>query len=253
MDSERSYSGLDDLVVKDASFGGYSNVLGLDKPHIAIAGLIGIGKSVLAEALSTIMDVPLFKENVKDNDVLKLFYLEMQKYSFQLQMSLINERTVQIQKLLIDGKGGIQDRTIYEDMIFATALYKSGLMMDTEYDVYSEAAKRAFQCFSRPSFVVYLVASPETCMKRIKERGREMEKNITLEYLTSLNEEYESFFQKMSRTATVIRVNWENYGCPSDAAKEDTFEGVSTVAQKIAAVYRNPADRFVELDRITLY
>ena len=44
-----------------------------------------------------------------------------------------------------------------------------------------------------PNIIVYLHASLETLMKRISQRGRDIEKNIDPAYLQQLSEDYETF------------------------------------------------------------
>jgi deoxyadenosine/deoxycytidine kinase len=56
---------------------------------------------------------------VVDNEYLADFYQNMAKYSFQLQVYLLNHRFRQHQEIIWCGKGAVQDRSIYEDAIFA--------------------------------------------------------------------------------------------------------------------------------------
>lgn len=53
--------------------------------------------------------------------------------------------------------------------------------------------------------------TPEESMKRIQLRGREMEKNISMEYLTKLYEYYNEFLEEISKVIPVIKVDWNEY------------------------------------------
>ena len=86
---------------------------------IGISGLIGAGKSTLAAALGEEMGLPVYYEPVADNEYLEDFYKDMKKHGFALQVWLLNKRFEQQQKIIWSGQGGVQDRTIYEDTIFA--------------------------------------------------------------------------------------------------------------------------------------
>lgn len=57
-------------------------------------------------------------EPVIDNEYLNDFYRDQKKYSFTLQIYLLNNRFRQQQQIIWAGKGGVQDRTIYEDSVF---------------------------------------------------------------------------------------------------------------------------------------
>jgi len=48
-------------------------------------------------------------------------------------------------------------------------------------------------------------------MERIAQRGREMEKTITVDYLRSLEEGYNKFLDDMNQWTTVIRVDYNEY------------------------------------------
>ena len=109
---------------------------------ISISGLIGAGKSTLATKLGERMNLPVFYEPVIDNVYLSDFYKDPARYSFPLQVSakppcyrssllqfslccfflqvyLLNRRFQQHQQIIWTGRGGVQDRTIYEDSVFA--------------------------------------------------------------------------------------------------------------------------------------
>jgi len=86
------------------------------------------------------IDLPVYYEDVIDmtNSYMDAFYKDMARYSFPLQIHLLNKRFRQHQQIIWQGKGGVQDRTIYEDSIFARMLCESGLMDKRDFDTYSE-------------------------------------------------------------------------------------------------------------------
>jgi hypothetical protein len=78
-----------------------------------------IGKSTLAKSLGEALGLPVHYEEVMENDYLTDFYGDMRRYAFPLQIYLLNRRFRQHQQIIWQGKGGVQDRTIYEDSVFA--------------------------------------------------------------------------------------------------------------------------------------
>lgn len=186
---------------------------------IGIAGLIGAGKSTLATALGKHLDVPVYYEPVKDNEYLADFYQDTAKYAFATQIYLLNRRFQQHQEIIWRGGGGVQDRTIYEDAVFAKTLVNLKLMDERDYRNYLDLFKHMSNFMCRPHIIVYLDLSPATSMARIKERSRDVESGITLEYLTMLHQEYETFIQSISRRIPVIRASWEEYRSPEEMAK----------------------------------
>jgi deoxyadenosine kinase len=191
---------------------------------IGIAGLIGVGKSTLASKLAAHMDLPVHHEPVADNVYLEDFYAETAKWAFAMQVYLLNRRFQQHQEIIWRGLGGVQDRTIYEDSIFAKVLRDSGLMHPRDYDTYLSLFQNLSHFMCRPTAIVYLDASPETSMERILSRARGFETGITLDYLRNLQGEYEVFVEDISRIIPVIRVSWEKFGDTEAIAKMITHE-----------------------------
>ena len=184
----------------------------LKKPFIGIAGLIGVGKSTLAKKLADHMDLPVHYEPVKDNEYLEDFYQDTARYSFAMQVYLLNRRFQQHQEIIWSGRGAVQDRTIYEDSIFAKVCVDMGLMHPRDYETYVNLFENLSNFMCRPSAIVDLDVAPATCFERIQMRGRGCEQGITLDYLTRLYEEYEKFVVEISAIIPVIRVGWEDFG-----------------------------------------
>jgi deoxyadenosine kinase len=179
--------------------------------YIAISGLIGSGKSTLADKLGVAMGLPVFKEPVAANPYLAMFYEDMGKHSFAMQVYLLSERFQQQQRIVWSGTGAVQDRSIYEDSVFARMLADSGLMSDLDFQTYTSLFRAMTNFMQRPTFIVYLDVSPSEALQRIGMRGRSFETGITVEYLTSLHAAYEVFLRDISRTIPVMRVRYEQF------------------------------------------
>lgn len=185
---------------------------------IGIAGMIGAGKSTLAAALGQTLNLPVYYEPVGDNAYLGDFYRDTKRYSFATQIYLLNRRFQQHQEIIWRGGGGVQDRTIYEDAVFARMLVGLGLMEDRDYQTYLSLFRHMSNFMCRPNVIVYLDVAPERSMERIRGRARDVEHGITLEYLTALYAEYERFIEDISRTIPVIRVDYDRYRTAEEMA-----------------------------------
>jgi deoxyadenosine kinase len=186
---------------------------------IGIAGIIGAGKSTLAKALGDHLGLPTYYEPVADNEYLADFYRDTARYSFATQIYLLNRRFQQHQEIIWRGGGGVQDRTIYEDAVFAKMLSEIGLMEERDYRTYLQLFKHMSNFMCRPSLIVYLDVKPERSMERIRMRSRDVESGISLEYLTALYNEYEVFIAGISKTVPVIRVDWDEFRDADEMAK----------------------------------
>lgn len=179
--------------------------------HIGIAGLIGVGKTTLATALGVELGLPVYYEPVNDNPYLEKFYKNKKKYAYPLQIWLLDRRSRQQQQIIWNGRGGVQDRTIYEDSIFASMLHDDGKMSDDDYETYTSLFNHMSNFMKRPNFIIYLDCSPETSLERIEMRNRGMESGIPLEYLEALKKGYDKFIVDISKKIPVIRVDWSKF------------------------------------------
>lgn len=183
----------------------------LKNRYISIAGLIGAGKTTLANDLARVVGLPAHLEEVAENPYLEDFYKDMARYGFALQMHLLCTRTEQQVSILNSCQGAVQDRTLYEDRIFAKVLHDDGLMETREYTTYLRHLKLAEAILSTPDLIVYLQITPEKSLERIKSRGRGCETNVTLEYLQKLHGVYEEVITEISEHTTVLRLQWQEF------------------------------------------
>jgi len=191
----------------------------LERTFIGIAGMIGAGKSTLAAALAEHLEIDAYYEPVGDNEYLEDFYADTAKYSFAMQVYLLNRRFQQHQEIIWKGRSAVQDRTIYEDSIFAKMLAHTGLMDERDYRTYSQLFSHMSNFMCKPSVIVYLDVSPESSAKRIAMRNRGCETGIELDYLRALYAGYEEFIASISNVIPVIRVNYERFATAQQMAE----------------------------------
>ncbi len=162
--------------------------------HIAIVGNIGAGKTTLAQKLAQHYKWALFEEVVDNNPYLKDFYEDMPRWAFHLQVFFLNSRFRQVQQIKHSEKSVVQDRTVYEDAyIFARNLHQSGMMSERDYENYFELYRSLVSLVTPPDLLIYLKADLPKLIEQIEKRNRDFENNISIQYLRSLNEQYENW------------------------------------------------------------
>jgi deoxyadenosine kinase len=189
------------------------------KIFIGIAGMIGAGKSTLATALGQHLGIDCYYEPVTDNEYLADFYRDTARYSFAMQVYLLNRRFQQHQEIIWRGRSAVQDRTIYEDSIFAKILARQGLMDERDYQTYIELFSNMSNFMCKPSVIVFLDVSPEASAERIRARSRDVEAKIELGYLSALYDGYQEFIANISKVIPVIRVDYERFATAEEMAE----------------------------------
>ena len=196
-----------------------SNILMAEDNFIGISGLIGAGKTTLARELGKVLNLPVYYEPIVENEYLEDFYRDMKRYSFSFQIYLLNCRFRQHQQVLWNGTGGIQDRTLYEDSIFAKVLYEEGNMEEREYKTYLNLFRNMSNFMKKNTLIVHLDCKPEESLRRIKMRARGCETGITIDYLTKLYNAYEEFLKEISKVIPVIRVDYSKFKTAEEMAQ----------------------------------
>lgn len=179
--------------------------------NVVISGLIGVGKTTLTNKLVERLNWSIIEESVDNNPYLDLFYDDMHKYAFSMQIYFLNHRFEQEQKNVWNKKNTLQDRSMWEDIIFANMLHKSGHISDIDYSTYKQVYSNMINYVKKPSLILYLDVDPEIALERIKNRNRECEKNIDIKYLKSLKDNYDEWLCMISKTTRVIKLNWNQF------------------------------------------
>ncbi|MGA1583220.1 MAG: deoxynucleoside kinase [Saprospiraceae bacterium] len=190
--------------------------------HIAIAGNIGAGKTTLTTLLGKHFGWDVHYESTDDNPYLSDFYLDMQRWSFNLQIFFLNNRYQQILQIQQGERTVVQDRTIYEDaFIFAPNLHDMGLMTTRDFENYFSLFKTMSSQIKAPDLLIYLKANISTLVSHIQTRGRDYEGNMSLDYLKRLNQRYENWIDGYKEGKLLVinsdEVDFEN--APEDLGK----------------------------------
>ncbi len=194
-------------------------------PFVGIAGNIGVGKTTFTKLLAEKYNWDEYYESVIDNPYLSDFYGNMNRWSFNLQIYFLQHRFASQVEISSNKKGVIQDRTIYEDVeIFARNLYELGNMSNRDWLTYKNLFRNMVQFLKKPDTIIYLKASTDTLISRIKTRNRDFEKNINPEYLHQLNNAYNTW-AKNEKSLKILTIDTNNFNVFKDKEKlEDIYK-----------------------------
>lgn len=176
-----------------------------ETPFITVEGPIGVGKTSLARAISKHFHFALLKEIVDENPFLGKFYENIEEWSFQTEMFFLCNRYKQLGDInthyLSKKKAVVADYHIFKNLIFAQRTLDR-----EEYQKYYQIYQVLTKDMPKPNVVIYLNASLDTLLSRIRLRGRDIEKNISPLYLEQLSLDYEEAINRFEMNHPEIPV-----------------------------------------------
>ena len=160
--------------------------------HIVVEGPIGCGKTSLANRLAERLNADVILEDPKANPFLPLFYRDMKRYALPTQLFFLFQRVQQLESIRqpdMFAKPIVADFTLAKDPLFARLT-----LDDAEYQLYNKIYEHVKPQAPVPDLVIYLQASIDTLVHRVRKRGNPMEHDIGEDYLRRLSEAYTRYF-----------------------------------------------------------
>ena len=203
---------------------------------LVIEGVIGAGKTTLARILAEKLTAKIVLEKFEENPFLEDFYREPERYAFQTQLYFLLSRYRQqmdLKQIDLFTSMLVSDYMFAKDKLFAT------LNLDEkEMTLYNLIAQQLEKDLPQPDLVVYLQASTDHLMSNIRKRGRSYERNMSRDYIDSLNQIYNEFFFRYKDSPLII-INTNEIDFVDN--ENDLNELIEAIRKPITGtVYYNP-------------
>jgi deoxyguanosine kinase len=186
--------------------------------YIVVEGAIGCGKTSLATRLAERLNANLVLEDPGANPFLPLFYRDMRRHALPTQLFFLFQRVDQLATLKqpdMFAKPTVADFGLAKDPLFARLT-----LDDAEYQLYAKIHDHVKPQAATPDLVIYLQASVETLVHRVRKRGHAIEQNIPESYLRELSETYTRYFYDYAESPLLI-VNSERLDFANEPAHLD--------------------------------
>lgn len=169
---------------------------------IAIEGVIGAGKTALANLLSERHQARMILEEFEENPFLERFYKDRKRYAFQTQLAFLASRFKQQQQ--------IHTQDLFHDFVISDYIFEKDRIFarlnldEDELGLYDSIFQLMLSISAKPDLVIYLQSSVERLMQNIRIRGREFERDLSEAYLREVSEAYNHYFYHYTQTPLMI-------------------------------------------------
>ena len=170
--------------------------------YIVVEGPIGCGKTSLANKLAQRLGATTLLEDAAANPFLPQFYRDMKRHALPTQLFFLFQRVAQLEGLKqpdMFAKPTVADFTLAKDPLFARLT-----LDDAEYQLYRQIFDHVKPQAPTPDLVIYLQASINTLVGRVKKRGNPIESTIDEDYLRKLSEAYTRYFYNYDDSPLLI-------------------------------------------------
>ena len=187
----------------NARLNGCDFALDPDKPQlISIAGIIGVGKTTLAEKLTDRFGCEVVLEPYDENPFLPDVYAGEKKLALDSELYFLTSRAKQLDADKLES-----GRLFISDYVFGKALIYARRLLDAQQlALYQEIYPPFAEQVTAPVLVIYMRDSEQNCLQRIHSRNRPYEQQIELQFLRDLDCDYEQLF-KLWKSCPVIRIS----------------------------------------------
>ena len=178
---------------------------------IILEGLPAASKTLWGKSFVEVHENAVFLEEWVDEKVLKEYLENMKEKATEFQFYIQEETVNRVKKaveLAKQGKVVILDRGLIGNLCFACVQYDADLISDSDMKKYEES----FSYDLIPGFMdiksttIYMKATPEFCLERIRSRNRSGESSYTLDYLNQLTGAHDALLPY----AKIVNIN-KNY------------------------------------------
>lgn len=212
-------------------------------PVVWVEGLPGAGKSTLCRWLEGEIGAEVFLEQAHDTAELTEYYANPKDAAFHFQVHMLTERAWTHEAACVAAHRNssscavLVDRSVLGDLVFSLVQYRLGNMTPGQFRTYQSLYQWVRGRVNSPTAVLYLKTSVDVAMDRVKRRGVECERRISVDYMKALYDAHTDVLDAVNagrgtlRRLPVYTVDWN-----------DPWSGPPTAVVKLLAGLREDVD-----------
>jgi hypothetical protein len=161
---------------------------------IAVEGCIGAGKSTIAQGLAALRKSDVLLESFESNPFLADFYDDPDDYAVETEFTflLLHFHQLKSQKEVALSGELVADFHLGKDLVYADLNLKDSTAKKIFIDLHDFLKQEV----PEPAVMLFLSASTDLIIERIRKRHRDFEMKIDSDYYAKINTAYEGYFLK---------------------------------------------------------
>ncbi len=180
-----------------------------DSPQlISIAGIIGVGKTTLTEALSKVWNCRKLLEPYSKNPFMSKVYAGCSEFALDSEIFFLTQRILHLNPETLKSRQiYISDYVLEKGIVYADCWLKA-----EQANLYKRFHTPLIEDCITPSLVIYMYDTIESCLAKIHKRNRPYEQKIEHQFLETLNLGYEKLFSDWKKSP-LIRLDASKFNC----------------------------------------
>lgn len=164
--------------------------------YICVEGNIGSGKTTFCEMMSQDYNCSLILEEFDDNPFLPMFYKDPEKFAFTVELFFMTERHKQMSSML-SSRNMFDDFVLGDYFFLKTLLFARKNLSVEEFRLFQKIFQVLDANLPQPDLVVYFHRHVDILKRNIEKRGRSYERNISKDYLSTVQDSYFEYFRNV--------------------------------------------------------
>ncbi len=159
---------------------------------IVVEGCIGAGKSTVVNGLATVRGSGTLFEAFQSNPFLEAFYKDPTGNAIETEFAFL---LLHYHQLKLNAPEHSRSEVICDFHLGKDLIYANTNLTDLDVRTLFHNLYHLFMReLSSPSLLIYLSATDDLIVNRIRQRNRTMEQEVDLAYFAKINRAYDDFF-----------------------------------------------------------
>lgn len=190
-----------------------------------VCGGIASGKTSLCRVLVQVGFNSLF-EDFQSNPFWRAFYNDPSGTAFETELTFSLQHYHEIKQIRSGTHKNFCDFSLLLDLAYSRVT-----LHGRRLTIFEEVFREIWSELGPPELLVYLRCDPETELKRIRDRAREVEKSIDIGYLLALNSSLDAVITEYQRSLRILeidsaRTNFAELDDAKDAVRKKIVEAL---------------------------